>query len=173
MSSSHAYAHAGIYTVTITLTDDNGGTDVRTAQVLINTPPTVNAGGPYVGFEGSQMLLSATASDLDDDALTYSWTFTTSGGPGTSCAATGAGTHAATLTLVCNDNAVVTATISVSDGVNAPVQSTATLIVGNVAPTSGTVVQQPTRALGEHGRDLGAVHRPRYERHAHGDDRLG
>jgi hypothetical protein len=148
LSSSHAYAHAGLYTATITLTDDNGGTNVKTVQVLVNTPPTVSAGGPYVGTEGSSMLLNATANDIDGDALTYAWTFAYTGDPGVVCNVTGAGTHASTLTLSCNDDAVVNATVTVSDGVNTPVSDTAVLTVGNLMPVAGTLVQQPTAPLG-------------------------
>ncbi len=148
LSDAHAYTHSGFYTITVTLSDDNGGTDVRTTNVVVNTPPTVSAGGPYVGLEGTQMQLVATASDVDGDPLSYSWAFTTTGGPGAACNATGAGTHAATLTLVCNDNAVVNATVTVSDGVNPSVSDSTTLTVGNQNPVPGAVAQQPTAPLG-------------------------
>ena len=95
------------------------------------------------------MSLPATANDVDGDTLTYTWTFTTTGGPGTVCNATGAGMHAATLTLLCNDDAVVKATVTVSDGVNAPVSDSTTLTVGNVTPVAGAVVQQPTAPVGD------------------------
>jgi PKD domain len=148
LSASHVYATAGLYTLTITLTDDNGGTNVKTVQVLVNTPPTVSAGGPYVGTEGSQMLLSATANDIDGDALTYSWTYTYTGDAGVVCSVTGAGTHASTLTLSCTDDAVVNATVAVSDGVNTPRSDTASLTVGNLMPVAGTLLQEPTAPPG-------------------------
>ena len=140
-ASGHAYSQAGLYTITVTLTDDNGGTAVSTTQILVNTPPTVDAGGPYAGLEGTEMLLSASAFDLDGDALTYSWTYSVAGEPGITCEVTGAGSSAATLTLRCDDDAVITATITVNDGVNTAVQSSATLVVGNVAPVVGALEQ--------------------------------
>jgi hypothetical protein len=148
LHASHVYAVAGLYTVTVTLTDDNGGTDVRTAQVLVNTPPTVDAGGPYAGLEGSPLVLHATAADTDGDALEYSWSYTFTAGPGASCEEIGVGTATPTLTLRCDDDATVTATVTVTDGVNAPVQDTATLTVGNVTPNAGTVVQSATAPAG-------------------------
>ncbi len=141
VSGDHSYSHSGLYTVTITLTDDNGGTSVKTTQVLVNSQPTVDAGGPYVGSEGSQLLLQATANDADGDPLTYAWTYTVSGANSPQCTPTGAGTHLAALTLVCNDDATVNATVTVSDGITAPVHSDTTLTVGNVAPVLGSVVQ--------------------------------
>jgi PKD repeat protein len=138
VSGVHAYATAGIYTVTVTLTDDNGGVDTATIEVLINTPPTVDAGGPYVGFEGSQLSLQGTANDIDGDALTYAWTFTYTGDPGTQCTATGTNTLAPDFS--CDDDAVITTTLKVSDGVNAAVTSTTTVTVGNVNPSFTTIV---------------------------------
>ncbi len=149
LASAHAYSQAGLYTVTVTLADDNGGTSVRTAQILVNSPPVVSAGGPYVGFEGSTMSLAGTATDVDGDTLAYTWAFSYTGDPGVSCNATGAGIHALTLSLVCTDDAVVTATLTADDGVNAPVQSApTTLTVGNAAPVVGAVVQSPTAPVG-------------------------
>lgn len=142
LSAAHVYQHPGLYQVTITITDDNGGTATRTVEILVNTPPTANAGGPYVGLEGAQMALTGTASDPDGDSLTYSWTFATNADPGTVCTPTGSTTL--TPTLACTDNAVVTATLSVSDGVNSPVASTTTLNVGNVAPVAGPLVPSAT-----------------------------
>ena len=51
----------------------------------LNTPPTVDAGGPYVVVEGGSVTVSATGADPDGDALIYAWdldgngTFETSG----------------------------------------------------------------------------------------------
>jgi len=150
LTAAHAYALPGLYTVTVTLTDDNGGTSVRSAQILVNSPPVVSAGGPYFGFEGSTMVLTgASATDVDGDNLTYTWAFTYTGDPGVVCNATGAGVHALALSLVCNDDAVVTATLTVSDGVNAPVQSApTTLTVGNVSPVVTPIVQAPSAPPG-------------------------
>ncbi len=138
LSAGHAYATAGIYTITVTLTDDDLGTDQRTATVVVNSAPEVDAGGPYVGLEGAPLALGGTASDADGDLLTVSWSFSVAGGPGTVCLPTGAGSL--TPTLTCTDDATVTATLTATDGVNAPVSSTATIQVGNTQPLVGVAV---------------------------------
>ena len=39
-----------------------------------NSPPIADAGGPYIGFEGSPVILNASGSyDPDDDPLLYNW----------------------------------------------------------------------------------------------------
>ena len=67
--------------------------------------------------------------------LTRTWTFTWTGDPGTSCTATG--TTTLTPILTCTDDALVTARLSVSDGVNPAVVSTASVTIGNGAPSLG------------------------------------
>ena len=146
---AHTYTHSGFYTITVTLHDDNGGIAIKTFPVTVNTPPTVTAGGPYVGLEGTQMQLSADAHDVDGDALTYSWSYTVTGTkPGTDCHTVGSST-ASTLSIFCDDDAVINATVAVSDGVNTPpVHSDTTLTVGNQNPLAGGVTQQPTAPAG-------------------------
>ena len=144
LNATHSYADPGIYTVRVTLTDDDLGTDERTATVVVNSPPEVDAGGPYAGLEGAPMALGATASDADGDGLTIAWSFSTAAGPGTVCIPTGTGTL--TPTLTCNDDAVVTATLTVDDGVNPPVSDVATLTVGNTTPVTGAAVPSDATA---------------------------
>jgi PKD repeat protein len=147
LATSHSYAAPGIYPVTVTLEDDDLGTDVRTATVVVNSAPTASAGGPYAGLEGSALALAGTAGDPDGDALTISWTFGVAGDPGTVCTPVGSGTL--TPTLTCNDDATVTATLTVSDGVNAPVTDATTLTVGNAAPQATPLVaSSPTAPTG-------------------------
>jgi PKD repeat protein len=138
VSASHAYASPGIYPVTLTLHDDDLGSDVRTATVVVNSPPTADAGGPYAGLEGAPLALAGTATDADGDPVTITWAFSVAAAPGTVCSPIGAGTL--TPTLICNDDAVVTATMTAFDGVNAPVSDTTTIAVGNAAPLVGAAV---------------------------------
>jgi hypothetical protein len=147
--NAHTYAHSGFYTITLTLKDDNGGTAVQTFHVTVNTAPTVDAGGPYVGFEGTQMQLTANANDVDGDALTYHWDYTVSNtDPGTDCHTVGAA-NMSTLSIFCTDDAVIHATVTVNDGVNGNVTSDpTTLTVGNQNPIAGGVAQQPTAPAG-------------------------
>ena len=105
--------------------------------MTVNAPPTATAGGPYIGAEGAQLVLHGTANDVDGDTLSYNWGFTWTGDPGTQCVATGTTTLDPSIT--CNNDANVTATLTVNDGVNAPVVTTASLLVVNVASTIDTL----------------------------------
>ena len=40
---------------------------------VCNTPPTVDAGGPYTTSEGTNVTVSATGSDANGDTITYAW----------------------------------------------------------------------------------------------------
>ena len=144
LAAGHAYSTPGIYTVTVTLTDDDLGVDTRTTQVIVNSPPTVDAGGPYAGLEGATLSLTGTAADPDGDGLAVGWTFSVAGDPGVVC--TPAGTGTLTPTLTCNDDATVTATLTVSDGVNAPVSSVTTIAVGNASPVASPAVASASPA---------------------------
>lgn len=142
VSATHSYSIPGMYTVAVDVNDGDGGVATRTITIHVNTPPTANAGGPYVGPEGSTLSLAATAGDDDSDALTKSWSFAQVADAGTTCTPTGPATL--TPTITCDDNAIVLATLSVSDGVNPPVVSVATVTFGNVAPAVGALTATPS-----------------------------
>ncbi len=59
-----------------------GTTDAHSAPVVIegNLPPVANAGGPYVGKEGSPIVLDASkSSDPEGEPLQFRWSFTDNG----------------------------------------------------------------------------------------------
>ena len=96
----------------------------------INTPPTVDAGGPYSEFEGSTVSLNAaTASDWDSDPLMYSWSVNSA-----SCSFNDASLLNPDLT--CYAIGSFTATLSVSDGVNPAVTSDTPVNVSAPTPAS-------------------------------------
>ncbi|MDQ1726207.1 MAG: hypothetical protein QOK14_252, partial [Frankiaceae bacterium] len=80
-TGSHSYSAAGPLTITVTVTDDDGGIGSDTVAIDVvatgaNTPPTSDAGGPYQGAEGSAISLNGTATDVDaGDTLTYLWSY--------------------------------------------------------------------------------------------------
>ena len=137
VSANHSYIAPGVYTVSVDVSDGDGGIDTRTVSIRVNTPPTASAGGPYVGPEGSTLTLGASASDADADVLSTTWSFSVAGPPPSVC--TFGQTSTLAPTVLCTDDAVITATLTVSDGVNAAVIRTATVTVGNVAPSVGAV----------------------------------
>jgi PKD repeat protein len=139
VSRSHVYAAPGLYTVVVTVTDDNGGSATSTTQIRVNSSPTVSAGGPYSGVEGTGVPLNGTVTDPDGDTVTVSWTRTIVTAPaGTICTFTG--TTTLTPALTCNDQATVNVTLNVTDGFNPAVSDTAQVTVANAAP----VVAPPT-----------------------------
>lgn len=86
--------------------------NVRNGVVVApgNTPPTVDAAGPYSGVLGSAVSLSgASASDDDGDALTYAWS-------STSASCNFSDPNALNPTVTCTDVGIHTLSLEVSDG---------------------------------------------------------
>ena len=134
---SHAYASAGRFDVTLTVTDTTGATGSAATSATIapiaptNQPPTAAANGPYAGAPGVPVMFSGSGSDPDGQALTYRWNF---GDGGTASGAAASHVYSAANTY--------TATLTVSDGQLSAV-STATVqitpvVQPNRAPTAAT-----------------------------------
>jgi PKD repeat protein len=120
-----------VYTVTLTVTDEDGGTATDTINVTVNNvAPTPNAGNDQTGNEGASLSFAATATDPANvgatrDTITYSWAWG-DGTPNT------AGQNAAH-TFADNGSYTVTLTASDEDGGSAT--DTLVVTVNNVAPT--------------------------------------
>jgi hypothetical protein len=143
---------AGTYTFTVTVTATVPGSgcngDNRTATGTLsvtapsNSPPTVDAGGPYSGTEGSAIDFGSgtsqpSASDPNaGDVLLYKWTYTK--GADVDAAATCVFSNDAILkpTFTCTDNGTFTATLEVDDQQGHKVSDNATVNVTNGAPTA-------------------------------------
>ena len=84
-SPSHHYNAAGTYTVTLTVTDNGGATNVVSKDVVVtqppafNQPPVVNAGGDQRVLVGLAYTLNASFSDPDSDGP---WSYTVDWGDG-------------------------------------------------------------------------------------------
>jgi hypothetical protein len=128
---------AGDSTVSLT-TDQIGGArlfgaavDIGAVELVSNTPPSADAGGPYSVLEGGSVALSGTGADAEQDAstLSYAWdldhdgTFETPGAAVVFSAAALDGPSS------------VTVGFQVCDAEGACDVETATIAVANVAPT--------------------------------------
>lgn len=103
-----------------------------------NNPPSVDAGGPYSGDEGSDIALDgASASDSDGTVASTVWSILDQSGvsPG-SCSLSNASSLTAA-TINCTDNGVVTVRLTATDDDSASASADASVTVTNVAP-SGT-----------------------------------
>jgi len=119
---THTYAAAGTYTVTLTVTDDDGATDEVTTTATIteassNVPPVADPNGPYTGVVGQPVQLDGTgSSDTDGTIFAYLWNFGDGGvgaGATTSHTYASAGTYTVELAVGDDGGAIGTATTTV------------------------------------------------------------
>ena len=137
VSGSHVYADNGIFTVTITVTDDDGGSESDTFQVTVdNVPPTVEAGPHKTIVEGDAVSLTGAVftdpSTVDTHTATVDWgdgsseeslTVTESGGSGSV-----SGTH------VYKDDGLYTVVLTIEDDDGGSASDSFTVTVSNDAP---------------------------------------
>ncbi|MDH5544143.1 MAG: PKD domain-containing protein [Gammaproteobacteria bacterium] len=108
----HTYASDGVYTVSLTVTDDAGASMSASTTANIsagNLPPVANAGGPYMVKLGEAIAFDSSASvDNDGSIVSYMWEF----GDGNSSADAmpmhtyaDAGTYNVVLTVTDNEGA--------------------------------------------------------------------
>jgi hypothetical protein len=126
----------GVYTATLSANDGVNPAVTDTAQVtvdavVVNTPPTVDAGPNVSGDEDTPIALDGTVTDDGMSALTTDWDI-----DGASCSF---GDETAVDTSVtCTDPGVYTATLTANDGVNPPVSDTTQVTVNDVVPPTCT-----------------------------------
>ena len=100
-----------------------------------NQPPTVDAGGPYSGVEGSPVAIGGAASDPDDDPLTYLWSYTADSGVDPGAACTFADATELSTTVTCTDDGSFTLTLAATDGDSATGSDTVDLTIANEDPS--------------------------------------
>jgi PKD repeat protein len=80
-SLQHTYGDDGVYTITLTVEDDDAGKTVNTTTVTIsNVAPSIDSFDTPPGDEGAVITFSSTATDPGSDDLTFTWNW----GDGTS-----------------------------------------------------------------------------------------
>jgi PKD repeat protein len=127
VSAAHTYAAAGSYTVTLTVTDNQGATAVSQQQVTVNVPPNVSPVASFVAVPNALLVAFDGAASLDADGsiASYAWNFgePSSGAANTATSATSstathayaaAGSYTATLTVTDNQGATGVKLLSVT-----------------------------------------------------------
>ena len=142
----HAYADSGVYTVTLTVTDDDGAEGTATVTVkALNRPPVVAALPDVATVTGALVRLDGRgATDPDGSVVEWRWDFgdgTTGLGPLGSHAYGRTGTYNVTLTVVDDDGATASTFAHVTVRNVAPVAKVTgalTVLSGEEVSLSGT-----------------------------------
>ncbi|MCJ2563591.1 MAG: PKD domain-containing protein, partial [Candidatus Thermoplasmatota archaeon] len=152
---AHTYGDNGLYEVTITVSDDDGGSTASTLTIeVVNVEPSVDIGGPYAGDENSPVGFTATATDPGSDDLTLLWDWGDStteamafynDGMGNDPPESPWGTHpfgaTHTATHVWGDNGDFIVTLTVMDDDGGVTVEQTVVTVSNVAPTIESILQ--------------------------------
>ena len=130
---SHVYADNGMYTVTVTTRDNDGGTGSDTVTVIVsNVAPVVDAGFDASINEGATLLNSGSFIDPGDDE----WSAIVDYGDGSAPEALALSPDKAfALSHVYVDSGIYTVTVSVQDEDSGTGSDTVTVTVSNVVPT--------------------------------------
>ncbi len=119
----HPYATAGTYSVTLTVTDDRGGTGAVTGSITVTDPPANIP--PQASFTAAVTYHTAsftsTSTDQDGTISSYAWDFgdtATTTGPTPQHTYATAGTFTVTLTVTDDRAAAATTTgsVTITDG---------------------------------------------------------
>jgi PKD repeat protein len=146
---SHTYGDDGVYTITLTVTDDDGGSTTNRASVMINNvAPTITLLIAPSGDEGSSLRFQASAEDVGSDDLTFSWDFkyghtidniyyNNGIGPDPDLSPLGVHPFSASdlVTHSYGDNYNYTLTLTVTDDDDGIVTYSTTISIENVAPS--------------------------------------
>ncbi|MBT3221816.1 MAG: PKD domain-containing protein, partial [Proteobacteria bacterium] len=129
----HTYAAPGLYPVTLTVTDDDGGVGSNTFTVdIANAPPAiVDATVPESGVEGEELTFSAVVSDYGGGNVEYVWDF-----------GDGSDADTATANHVYHQDGSYNVILTATDDDGATTTESFTVQIANVAPTieAATVV---------------------------------
>jgi len=147
--TAHIYGDNGIYNITFTVVDDDGGADIAWAfPYVLNLPPSLSVDAPSHVKEGENFLLAITATDpgSDDLFINIDWGDGTSesetyynNGIGPDPPNSGPGVYPFTIysnfSHVYGDNGNFTITVKVEDDDGGTAFNEAIITVKNVPPT--------------------------------------
>ena len=129
---SHTYGDNGVYGVTLTVTDDDGGSATNSTTIVVaNVDPTINSYDvAATGSEGTAVSLDATASDPGgiNDPLTFTWTVTR---PDSSTLTL----SGASANFTPAEDGVYGVSLTVTDDDGGSATNSSTVDIANVAPT--------------------------------------
>ncbi|MCW3986207.1 MAG: PKD domain-containing protein, partial [Candidatus Bathyarchaeota archaeon] len=118
----HSYADDGNYTVTLTITDDDGATSsTSSTKIVLNTPPiAVFTESTETGYTNETITFNASQSyDPDGSIVSYFWDF----GDGTNVTGT-----VVVHSYMDDGNYTVTLTVTDNDGASTPTSATKTIL---------------------------------------------
>jgi len=128
LAPSHVYADNGVYTVTLTVTDKDGGVGVDTLVVTVNNVvPTAEAGADHAVNEGAQVDFVGGFTDPGDDTHSIAWSF----GDGETTEGTLTPSH------VYSDDGAYLVTLTVTDKDGGVDEDTLMVTVLDLAPSAG------------------------------------
>ena len=139
----HTYVTPGVFTVLISVTDDDGGTGSASLLVrVLNTAPQVSAGADITLDEGATLARTATITDTPD-----TWTGTVDYGDGAGPTPAAVSGNALLLSHVYRDNGDYDVLARVSDSQGAIGTAGFIAHVRNVAPIVGAIAGVPLGAV--------------------------
>ena len=144
---THTYNTPGVFVVTLTVTDNDGGTASCETTADINAPPVCDADGPYSGNVGESITFDGSGSGDDGDIVSYAWDF----GDGS----TGSGVNP-THTYNTSGLFTVTLTVTDDDGATATCTTTADINASPICDAGGPysgLVGQPVQFDGSGSSD--------------------
>ena len=148
-SAAHAYADNGVYTVTATVTDDDGGSDTKTFQVTVNNvAPTLDPLPGVTVDEGVVFQLIATFTDpgYSTSSTSEAFTFHLDRGDGSTTGGTVpvvingsfdvATSGSVSIPIAFDDSGTYTVTLTITDDDGDSGTETFVVTVNNVAPVA-------------------------------------
>jgi PKD repeat protein len=131
LAPTHIYADEGVYTVSLTVTDDDGDSDMDTIRVTaLNIAPTIDSlTGDTAVDKGQQASFTASARDPGDDELTYTWDFGDGSDPVS-------GVDLANVNHTYTQSAGFAVTLTVTDGDGGIDEESLIVIVSDGGPTA-------------------------------------